>query len=104
MSLIQLNKKTQSFDYFFQRFENGKCIAPHLPRITTRKTIKTFTQRDSGLKVLLINPPIRIWSMPNIEPLGHCYIGSSAIMDGHKLSVLDLNAERKEPVADENLF
>lgn len=105
MSLIQLgNKKTNKIEYFFQRFENGKCIAKDLPRITTQESEKLFEVRNEGLKVLLVNPEIRVWSMPNIEPMGQCLIGSSAKVDGHQLFVLDLNAERKEPVLDEKKF
>src|SRR6266540_7110973 len=54
--------------------------------------------RDEGLNVLMINAPIREWSYPNIMPIGHGYVGSVAVMDGHKLEVLDLNAERRKPV------
>lgn len=98
--LINLKKKTNSFDYFFQRFENGRCITPHLPRITTEESVKQFQPRDKGLKVLLINVDIRNWSYPNIEGIGQLYIASSAIVDGHKVYQLDLNGERKKPVND----
>ena len=104
MSLIQLGKKTKEEPkYFFQRFENGRCLYPELPRITTEESIKLFPERAEGLRVLLIAPPIRLFSMPNIEPIGQCYIASVALMDGHKVSVLDLNAERKEPIEDKDL-
>src|SRR5207247_9061810 len=35
---------------------------------------------------------------PNILPIGHAYVGAVAAMDGHAVDVLDLNAERREPV------
>jgi radical SAM superfamily enzyme YgiQ (UPF0313 family) len=48
--------------------------------------------------VLFINAPIREWSYPNILPIGQAYVGAVAVMDGHTLDVLDLNAERRSPV------
>ena len=89
-----------TFKYFHSRFENGVCGRPNDPRLTDTKTEELFSPRDEGLNVLLINAPIREWSYPNIMPLGHGYIGAVALMDGHRLSVLDLNAERLEPVQD----
>lgn len=86
--------------YFYQRFQAGICRTPGLPRITTRASEAQFTPRDEGLHVLFINAPIREWSYPNIMPIGHGYVGAVAVMDGHRLSVLDLNAERREPVKD----
>ncbi|MDA1185809.1 MAG: radical SAM protein, partial [Acidobacteria bacterium] len=50
------------------------------------------------MRVLLINPPIREWSYPNIMPIGQGYVASVAVMDGHEVKVLDLNADRREPV------
>ena len=90
--------------YFFERFENGKCLYPELPIITTEESEKQFKKRSDGLRVLMINPPIREWSYPNIEPLGQCYIAGSIIIDGHDLDVLDLNCERGKPVKDEVSF
>ena len=87
-------------EYFYQRFETGHCIDLNAPRITTAESAKQFTQRPEGLKVLLINPPIREWSYPNIIPIGQAYIASVAIMDGHTIEVLDLNQDRRGPVDD----
>jgi anaerobic magnesium-protoporphyrin IX monomethyl ester cyclase len=89
-----------NFPYFHTRFENGLFQAPGAPRLTGRASEAQFALRDEGLHLLLINAPIREWSYPNIMPLGHGYIGAVAVMDGHRLSVLDLNAERREPVKD----
>lgn len=89
-----------SFSHFHTRFENGLFQAPDAPRLTGRDSEVLFSARDEGLHLLLINAPIREWSYPNIMPLGHGYIGSVAKMDGHRLSVLDLNAERGKPVKD----
>ena len=86
--------------YFYERWENGKCIDLDAPRITTEESVEQFKPRKDGLKVLLINPPIREWSYPNIIPIGHAYIASVAIMDGHTVEVLDINQDRKEPVDD----
>lgn len=86
--------------YFFQRFKNGKCIRPDLPKITTDESVRYFTERKDGLKVLLINPPIREWSYPNIVPIGLAYIASVIKMDGHRLRVLDLNVTREKPIED----
>src|SRR3990167_1084342 len=102
MSLIQLNKKIKEEPkYFFQRFENGRCLYPELPRITTEESIKLFPERAEGLRVLLINPPIREWSYPNIHPLGLALISSVIVMDGHKLEILDLNGERQKPILED---
>jgi len=91
--------------YFYQRFDdNGRCITPDLPKITTEESSHQFKTRKTGLKVLLINPPIREWSYPNIIPIGHAYIASVALMDGHEVDVLDLNQERKEPVENMDSF
>src|SRR5215470_15221819 len=91
--------------FFYERFVGGICRAPDLPRLTTRQSATQFSPRDEGLHVLLINAPIREWSFPNIFPIGHGYVGAVATMDGHRLSVLDLNAERGGPVkVDEEQF
>lgn len=87
--------------YFYQRFApGGQCLNPSWPRITTLESEQAFLPRDKGLRVLLINPPIREWSWPNIMPIGQGYVGAVAAMDGHHVDVLDLNAERKRPVKD----
>jgi len=51
------------------------------------------------LRVLLINAPIREWSYPNILPIGHAYVAGWRRWTPH-IDVLDLNAERKQPVKD----
>ena len=87
--------------YFYQRFgPTGECFNPNWPRITTLESAKAFHPRKKGLRVLLINAPIREWSWPNIMPIGQGYVGAVAAMDGHQVDVLDLNAERKRPVKD----
>lgn len=84
---------------FYQRFgDNGHVLVPRWPRITTDDTERLFEPRANGLRVLFINAPIREWSYPNILPIGHAYVGAVAAMDGHTVDVLDLNAERREPI------
>ena len=85
---------------FHQRYESGLLVSPHAPRLTTRASIAAFPPRDEGLDLLLINAPIREWSYPNIMPIGQGYVGAVAVMDGHRLDVLDLNADRRTPVKD----
>jgi radical SAM superfamily enzyme YgiQ (UPF0313 family) len=46
------------------------------------------------MKILLINPPIREWSKPNVFPLGLGYIASILLQDRHEVQVLDINAYR----------
>ena len=82
---------------FYERFTNNVCRNSNWPRITTRESVADFAPRDEGMDLLLINAPIREWSYPNIEPIGQGYVASVATMDGHRVSVLDLNAERREP-------
>jgi len=87
-------------DKFYQRFdESGRLKYPLLPRIMSEETIKLFPER--GLHILFINAPIREWAYPNVMPIGQGYVGAVAKMDGHIISVLDLNAERKGPIKDE---
>jgi len=83
---------------FFERFVDGESRNASWPRITTAASAAAFGPRDEGLHVLMINAPIREWSYPNIMPIGHGYVGAVAVMDGHRLDVLDLNAERRTPV------
>ena len=54
------------------------------------------------MKILLINPPIREWSKPNIVPLGLAYIASTLRDAGHTVELLDINAHRytKEEVEE----
>ena len=96
---LSMSSKTEPApEYFYQRFNDGYCLNTDWPRITTEEWEKYFKPRDGGLSVLLINVPIREWSYPNIMPIGHGYIGSVIVMDGHRLDVLDLNAERLKPI------
>lgn len=46
------------------------------------------------MKILLINPPIREWSKPNIVPLGLGYIASVLRNDGQQVEILDINGYR----------
>ena len=86
---------------FYQRFgAHGEILNPDWPRLTSEETAARFKPRNQGLRILLINPPIREWSYPNILPIGQAYVASVAAMDGHHLSVLDLNGERRQPVKD----
>jgi hypothetical protein len=74
--------------YFYQRFgPTGECLNPSWPRITTWESEKAFSPREKGLRVILINPPIREWSWPNIMPIGQGYVGAVAAMDGHHVDV-----------------
>jgi hypothetical protein len=84
---------------FYQRFgQDGAVVNPNWLRITTEESENLFEPRREGLWVLMINPPIREWSYPNIMPIGQGYVAAVAAMDGHHIDVLDLNAERKQPV------
>jgi len=85
---------------FYERFHEGEILGPHWPRITTEESATSFAPRSGGLKVLFINAPIREWSYPNIMPIGHGYVAAVAAMDGHRVDVLDLNAERQGPVRE----
>lgn len=98
ISLVNVNTGKGMSDRFYQRYQDGLCLNPDLPRITTKESEKQFQPREEGLDVLMINAPIREWSYPNIMPIGHGYVGAAAVMDGHKLDVLDLNAERRVPI------
>lgn len=85
---------------FYQRFKDGEILNPAWPRITTEESVTQFPPRADGLRVLFINAPIREWSYPNIMPLGHGYVAAVAVMDGHRVSALDLNAERRKPLKE----
>ena len=86
---------------FHERFDaRGEVGSETWSRITDEASEALFAPRAGGLRVLLINPPIREWSYPNIMPIGQGYVGAVAVMDGHTLDVLDLNAERRSPVKD----
>ncbi|MBF0353727.1 MAG: B12-binding domain-containing radical SAM protein [Alphaproteobacteria bacterium] len=88
-------------DRFYKRFVNGCVQDLNWPRLTTKITEALFQPRDEGLDLLMINAPIREWSQPNILPLGQSFIGAVAVMDGHRLHVLDLNALRGHAIKDE---
>ena len=84
---------------FYERFgPTGEMLNPEWFRITHEDTEQLFPPREEGLRVLLINPPIREWSYPNIMPIGQGYVGAVAAMDGHHIDVLDLNAQRGQPI------
>ena len=86
----------------YERFTpGGEAPNPHWPRVTTDESVHGFEPRDDGLHILLINPPIREWSYPNIMPIGQGYVGAVAVMDGHRVDVLDLNAARRKPMKDD---
>ena len=87
---------------FYQRFREGEASSRSWPRLTDEESLKHFPPRTEGLKILLINAPIREWSYPNIMPIGHGYVAAVAVMDGHRVGVLDLNAERRKPVKMSN--
>src|SRR3989441_1818636 len=91
--------RSQAPPRFYQRFgDNGHALDSGGPRITTEESERLFALRRDGLRVLFISAPIREWSYPNILPIGHAYVGAVATMDGHTVDVLDLNAERREPI------
>lgn len=46
------------------------------------------------MKILLVNPPVREWSKPNVFPLGLGYIASVLMQAGHQVQVLDINGLR----------
>ncbi len=86
-------------DRFWQRFDTqGQVLGSAWPRITDEASEAAIRPRRDGLRVLFINAPIREWSYPNILPIGQAYVAAVAAMDGHTIDVLDLNAERREPV------
>jgi len=46
------------------------------------------------MKILLINPPIREWSRPNVFPLGLGYIAAVLQQERYDVEVIDINAHR----------
>jgi radical SAM superfamily enzyme YgiQ (UPF0313 family) len=98
LPLVKITIGRDNAQRFYEQFASGQVLHPDLPRITTKESERIFRPREEGLRVLLINAPIREWSYPNIMPIGQGYVGSVIAMDGHKLEVLDLNAERRTPV------
>jgi len=85
----------------WQRFQDGAATEA-FPRLTDDDSLRRFPR--GGLRVLLINAPIRTWSFPNIANLGMEYISAAAWMDGHDVRVLDLNADRIRPVEADARF
>ncbi len=96
---VRTNISSEMPPRFFERVgPSGEIANPTWSRITSEDTEQFFQPREEGLQVLLINPPIREWSYPNIMPIGHGYVGAVAAMDGHHIDVLDLNAQRGQPI------
>lgn len=54
------------------------------------------------MKILLINPPIREWSKPNIFPLGIGYLAAILLQKKHNVEILDINGHRWDKVEVEN--
>ncbi|MGD2179784.1 B12-binding domain-containing radical SAM protein [Lusitaniella coriacea] len=97
--LVKPDRASLPPERFYQRFDPmGEILNPDWQRITTEESEHLFQPRSEGLHLLLINPPIREWSYPNIMPIGQGYVAAVAAMDGHHVDILDLNAERKQPV------
>ncbi|MFA6449536.1 MAG: radical SAM protein [bacterium] len=49
------------------------------------------------MKILLINPMIRVWAAPNCFPSGLGYIAEMLLRDGHEVEVYDMNVLRPTP-------
>jgi len=96
--MIQAKSTALAPERFYERFKDGRVLQEGLPRITTEDSAKDFKPKLKGLKIFLVNAPIREWSYPNIMPIGQGYIASVALMDGHRVEVLDLNAARLGPM------
>lgn len=93
------------FKRFYQRFDgSGRSLGVCWPRITSDKSEELFKSRKKGLRVLLINPPIRERSNPNILPLGLGYIAAVTVMDGHHLEIVDLNSDRNQLFSSQELL
>jgi radical SAM superfamily enzyme YgiQ (UPF0313 family) len=45
---------------------------------------------------LLINPPIRLYAKPDTHPFGLAYVARALLDEGHKVTILDINAHRWE--------
>lgn len=98
---VKRDRLTSMPSRFFERFgPGGEILHLEWPRIVGDDSERVFPLRDEGLRVLLINPPIREWSYPNIMPLGQGYVAAVTAMDGHHVDVLDLNARRGRPTKD----
>src|SRR5258706_13139751 len=81
---------------FHERFgSDNHVLDPAWPRITTQASEAPFAPRRDGLRVLLINAPIREWSYPNILPIGHAYVAAGPATDGHTIHVPDPKREPK---------
>ena len=98
LTLQTVSAPPRAPERFYQRFRDGESLSPAWGRLTTGDSARGFSPRPKGLKLLLINAPIREWSYPNIMPIGHGYVAAAAIMDGHTVQVLDLNADRRQPM------
>lgn len=46
------------------------------------------------MRIVLINPQVRIWSEPTVPPLGLLYLSSVLRQVGHAVDILDLNGKR----------
>ncbi len=46
------------------------------------------------MRILLINPTVRVWAPPHINPMGLGYIAASLLQEGHDVHVYDINAMR----------
>ena len=51
-------------------------------------------EHQTGMKVLLINPPVRKKMQAQEIPIGLAMIAAIAKQEGHQLAFLDLNAHR----------
>lgn len=56
------------------------------------------------MKTLIINPPIREWSKPNVFPLGLGYIAAVLLRAGHAVEVMDINGYRWDKKKVEELI
>ena len=75
LTKVSGDRLTDTPSRFYERFgPTGEMLNPDWCRMTSEETEQVFPPRDDGLRVLLINPPIREWSYPNIMPIGQGYI------------------------------
>lgn len=51
------------------------------------------------MRIVLINPPIRTWSEPNVPPMGLLYLSSILRKEGYEVDIWDINGQR--PSAEE---
>src|SRR5204863_3224885 len=84
---------------FYERFgADNQALDPAWSRITTQASEAPYAPRRDGLRVLLINAPIREWPYPNILPIRHAYVPPLSATDRVTTAVLDLYRERQQPV------